>query len=225
MSRLIDISRKVSPEWKPHKSAGYSPERKIDFPVILKPDMPDARGRTTRGFAGGLHTGTHIDAPQHLFETKAFVNDIPLDTYMGEALLVDMYDKVPKGAIDDVDLEKAVGDKVKKGDILLVRTGWSNNYGKPNFQSDSPYLTCEAGEWCIRKGLKMVGADCHPTKPGEAATGFKPTLLGAGIPFLSDLDNLEEIKSERVTLIAFPLNFVGVEASMVRAVALEEDGK
>jgi arylformamidase len=223
MGRLIDISCTVTADWKPHGGPGYRPGRRVEFPVTLNPDMPDARGRTTREFRGGLHTGTHIDAPEHMHSGKAHVNDLPLETYMGEALVVDMQHKAPKGTIDAMDLEEAIGQKVKEGDMLLIRTEWSKNYGAENYHSDSPYLTAEAAEWCIQRGVRLVGADCHPTKHGDPASGFKLMVLGAGIPFLSNIDNLDQISKERVTLMAFPLNFIGVEASMVRAVVLEGD--
>jgi kynurenine formamidase len=43
------------------------------------------------------------------------------------------------------------------------------------------------------------------------------------VVLLAYLDHLDQVKQERVTLIALPLSIAGVEASPVRAVVLEAE--
>jgi len=57
------------------------------------------------------------------------------------------------------DLEKAT-PKIKKGDIVIIHTGW-NKYSGDNekYFLESPGLGREAGEWFVEKGVKCVGVD------------------------------------------------------------------
>ena len=58
--------------------------------------------------------------------------------------------------------------------------------------------------------------DCrtqHPIRVGDYAR--------AGIITMPYICNLNQISKRRVTLMAFPLNIIGVEASPVRAIVIE----
>ena len=57
------------------------------------------------------------------------------------------------------------------------------------------------------------GEDEHPVRVGDYAR--------AGIITMPYIRNLDQISKRRVTLIAFPLNIIGVEASPVRAIVIE----
>ena len=105
-----------------------------------------------------MHCTTHADSPAHVFEGGAFTDEIPLDSYYGTGVIVD----IPKGkwgVITADDLEKAT-PKIEKGDIVIVHTGWHHKYGdSTEYFCHSPGLYKEAGEWFVEKGVKAVGVD------------------------------------------------------------------
>jgi kynurenine formamidase len=87
----------------------------------------------------------------------------------------------------------------------------------------SPYLTIGATEWCIEKGVVIVGYDFYHgnDEPGAPRVFHNSrTLSEHGIVTMPYLKNLDRITKDRVTLIGFPLNIIGAEASPVRAVVL-----
>jgi arylformamidase len=189
---------------------------------VLSPEKPNSHGKSVRKFNGLLHTGTHVDSAQELRPEGIPVDRLPLDAFFGPALVADMTHKVPGGAIGAEDLEAEAGAELSPGERLLIRTDWSRHYGQPSFE-DSPWLTVEAAEWCIAREVSLIGVDFQPVRRGDQASQAKRVFAEHDIPFLSNLFGLDQLRSRRVTLIAFPLRLQDAEAAMARAVIVEED--
>src|SRR5499426_4729544 len=73
-----------------------------------------------------LHTGAHIDSPLHVFKDGITTAEITLDQVMGEALVVDLSFAGANHAVTIDDLKRGGADDVKKGDIVLLRTDWTD---------------------------------------------------------------------------------------------------
>ena len=56
------------------------------------------------------------------------------------------------------DLE-ASGVAVNRGDILMLHTGWDDKFDSPDYNLH-PYLSVDAAEWMVQKGIKLFGIDC-----------------------------------------------------------------
>jgi arylformamidase len=56
----------------------------------------DKEGWRLRLFSFGSHTGTHVDAPAHMQEAGATLDQLPLEKFIGEAQLIDVVDEFPK---------------------------------------------------------------------------------------------------------------------------------
>lgn len=224
MGRWIDISMALTDGLRSNHSRPGE-EFRITYD-ITPADDPDKR-KTVRRINTRLHAGTHIDCPEHLVVGGKRVDQFPIETFVGHAVVADMRHKVPRGVIMAGDLDAAVGRRVRAGDILIVRTGWNSRYTEPNFFSDSPYFHPDAAEWCIDKRVKMVAVDClcdpiaAELQIGEV-DAFKRRVLGAGILVMTNADRLDQITMEEVTLYGFPLRISPSEAAPTRAVVWEE---
>ena len=153
------------------------------------------------------------------------IHQLPLDLFIGDAVVADLRDKMPSKPITESDLERTVGGIVKRGDRVLLRTDLNNAYdgGSNEWMKASPYLTIGATQWFIDKGVAIVGYDFYHgnDEPGSPRVFHNSrTLSEHGIITMPYLKNLDRIASKRVTLIALPLNIIGAEASPVRAVVL-----
>ncbi len=62
-------------------------------------------------------------------------------------------------------------------------------------------------------------ADVHNM---DEVTAVHKTLLGGGVIVVEGLANLDQIQSEKVTFMAFPLKIAGGDGAPVRALAIEE---
>ncbi len=224
MGKWIDISMGVTDGLRTNSSRPGE-EVRITYDVSPEKDETGMK-RTVRRINTRLHIGTHIDGPEHMLPGAKRIDQYPLSTFAGRAWVVDMTRKVPKGMITTAELESLLGKKVRKDDILIVRTGWNSHYTAPDFFTDSPYFEPEAADWCAEKGIKMVVIDClsdaHGKEHEVKGPGFKLRLLSRGILTMTNADNLHEIAKDQVTLYAFPIKVIPSEAGLTRAVVWEE---
>ncbi|MCL4377327.1 MAG: cyclase family protein, partial [Actinobacteria bacterium] len=109
----------------------------------------------------GTHSGTHIDVPLHLLNNATSVDKMPLDNFIGEALFAEII----KNKNEKITLKDIKKLDIKKGDILIIRTGWEENKYRENYFTDFPYFSPETADYLISKEIKAVGADT-PTLDG-----------------------------------------------------------
>lgn len=108
-----------------------------------------------------LHTGSHVDFSKHVQADGETAVDVPLERVFGEALVVDLSFAEANHEISVADMEQ-YAPEIKPGDIVLVRTDWTEKqWGNfPTYYMESPYCAPEAAQWLIDRGAKAVGFDC-----------------------------------------------------------------
>jgi arylformamidase len=223
---VIDLSLELDPKnFGMRTPAGFKKDMQFDMEIIKEHDAPGGAGQIVRGVHMRLHAGSHVDAPEHNVRGGTQIHQLPLELFVGDAIIADLRDKLPGKAITEKDLQRAVGDRVHRGDRLLLRTDRNNTYdgGSEKWMMESPYLTIGATNWCIEHGIVIVGYDFyHGNDEPNAPRVFhnSRTLSEHGIITMPYLKNLHLITEVRFTLVAFPLKLIGAEASPVRAVAL-----
>lgn len=169
------------------------------------------------------HTGSHIDAPIHFFPQGKCLDDYPLETFMGPAVLIDVPDAQPYEVIDKKRL-LATGAKVRTGDIVLIRTGWGAKYGKPEYLTH-PSFTEDVAQWLVEQGVKMVGFDqitpeiAWAKRPKGYQYPMHRTLLGNEI-FIMEHLNLEREVPARMEVLALPVSLTRSNGSQARVVAM-----
>jgi arylformamidase len=226
IGKIIDLSLELDPKnFAMRTPAGFKKDMQFELEVIKEHDAPGGAGQIVRGVHMRLHAGSHIDAPEHNVPGGTQIHQLPLDLFIGDAIIADLRHKLPGKDITEADLEQAVGSRIRKGDRLLLRTDHNNTYdgGSERWMNESPYLTIGATQWCINKGAVIVGYDFYHgnDEPGAPRVFHNSrTLSEHGIITMPYLKNLDRISAERFTLIGLPLNLIGAEASPVRAVAL-----
>jgi arylformamidase len=223
---IIDLSLELdSRSFAMRTPAGFKRDMQFAMEVLKDHDAPGGAGQIVRGVHMRLHAGSHVDAPEHNVPGGTQIHELPLETFIGDAIVSDLRDKLPGKAINAQDLQAAVGGRVRRGDRLLLRTDHNNTYdgGSEKWMSESPYLTIGATRWCIDMGIVIVGYDFyHGNDEHDAPRMFhnSRTLSEHGVITMPYLKNLNLITMDRFTLIGLPLNIIGAEASPVRAVAL-----
>jgi arylformamidase len=108
-----------------------------------------------------LHTGSHVDFTRHVVADGETAADVSLDRVCGQALVVDLSFVDRNHGISVADLE-AHAPEIQKGDIVLVRTDWTEKHwgNFPTYYLESPYCQPEAAQWLVDKGAKAIGFDC-----------------------------------------------------------------
>ncbi len=169
------------------------------------------------------HTGTHADAPKHFLPNGTGIDKVPLDQFIGEAVILDVSDKGNGHGITDRDLELN-SNKVQDGDILLLYTGTSDFWGKSeNIRTNFSYLEPTAAEWIISHGVKCVGIDSFSMEKYGFQRGLThEKLLSNGIGIIEGLSSkLKEFVTRRMFMVCLPLPLDGIDGSPVRAIVFE----
>ena len=166
------------------------------------------------------HTGTHIDAPSHFVEGGQDVHDIPLETLIGPAMVIDVTREVKS-----ISAELLNAFPIPPGtERLLLKTGNGRLYDRgPEFVEDYVGITPDGARWIRDRGIKLVGIDYLSIGPYDLrGLETHKILLESGIVVLEGL-RLEEVQPGRYELVCLPINLMGVDGAPVRAVLFESN--
>jgi len=203
----------------------------IDISVPVRPDMPTWPGsvgvrltRTMRLEAGDsanvsrldcdLHVGTHVDAPWHVLEGGDTVEQLPLDTLIGVAVVTYPLEAEVITAGVLADLAIPLGTK-----RLLLRTRNSELWAKgiTEFRKDYVGLTVDAAQWVVDQGIGLIGVDYLSVQRYDDSPLTHQILLRAGVVILEGL-NLAGVEAGVYELICLPLHLIGAEGAPARAI-------
>jgi kynurenine formamidase len=211
---IIDLSRPIT-DGMYHFSGDPIPRVKT-FSTI------EETGWALTQFTLGSHSGTHVDAPSHAVKGGATIDTLPLEKFLGEAVVLDLSYKKPGEAITGENIEKAAGGRVRPSDIALILTGMAKHWGKEEYLTKYPYLTEDAAKWLVNSKVKLVGIDWLTVEKFGSKEGLTHrALLSSEIPIVENLVNLEKIKDERVLFVCFPIKLAGRDGAPARAIGIK----
>ena len=126
---------------------------------------------------------------------------------------------------------KAQGVDVRRGDSVLVRTGWGQYFAKDNAKylgEQSPGPGQDGARWIIDRGVRLAGDDTATFEKRPAAYGKE--LFSVHMMLLADngiyivencnLEAMADAKAYVALLILTPLRIQGATGSPLRAIAL-----
>jgi arylformamidase len=174
------------------------------------------------------HVGTHIEFPYHHFQNGLDAARYPLESLIGDALVLDISRWGNNECIPLSDLQKVAGNRIQKGDIVYFYTGFDRCY-RTEKQHYRPWFATEAIAWLVNLGIKVMGVDTSGIEvrnpDGSASTGQPnhETLLGAGIALVEYMANLAPLINKRFQTFILPVKLVGAEAFPVRVIGIETE--
>jgi arylformamidase len=212
--RLIDLSPPLGKETRAYPT---DPVFNITWHATIETD-----GANVSKIETGPHIGSHVDAPKHFIAGGMDISSMPLEAFMGPAVVID----APKRLGEDIVADDLSGADIRPGDIVLVHTGWGVRMNSDRFFEEGwPGFTSQAIQALIDLGVKAIGTDSPSADNSSGAEdgfpGHKTALL-AGLPIFEGLANLDQIVGKRLYFIGLPLRIEDAEASPVRAIAIVE---
>lgn len=219
MVRVVDLSHRLSAgnqrfklELAEHSVEEYLPQYRV--PVGEWYIMQDLEVCT--------HVGTHVESPYHALRTGPNIADLGTQALIGRAAVVDFTDKRENDPILAPELV-ARGAHIRESDIVLIRTGLSKHYGTPMYRR--PYVTFEAIEWLVERKIRALGVDCSgiENRQADSNEANHRRLLSENILIVEDLNNLDKLTELRCFFIALTLPIDGLDASMIRPLAVEPE--
>lgn len=166
------------------------------------------------------HTGTHIDAPAHMLAGGAYLDDMEISHFVGDATILDFSEE----GTTEIDLEslKPYEKRIRNAEFLILKTGWSKYWGDERYFGNFPALSEAAAEWLTGFNLKGIGIDAISIDAMKTTTfAVHKILMPKNIIIIENLTNLEGISKEYFMLSILPLKNKQGDGSPVRAVGIE----
>ena len=145
------------------------------------------------------HNGTHVDAPAHFLKDGKQIQQIGLDSFVGEC-----YVARHQGEVTKEDAEKILlkAEQVGAKDRILL--------------AGNLVVSVEAAEIFAKANIKLLGNESQSVGPVEAPMAVHLILLKAEIVLLEGVI-LTDVEEGRYFLSAAPLNLSTCEGAPCRA--------
>lgn len=194
--KYIDITKSISTGMKKYPS---DPSVRVSrFKSLKKGDSCNLSK-----LALGSHSGTHIDAPYHIFNNTNTVDKIAIKDLICKVLVADI-----KELSQEAFLKKTARQGI--GGVLLKD-------GKRK-----AYLTIEEAKVLVKNKIKVIGTEqmSIENSPGKSHPVHN-LLLSEGVIIIETLD-LGKVKPGRYRLICLPLKIAKGDGAPARVILIDD---
>lgn len=160
----------------------------------------------------GTQTGSHVDAPYHFSNEGATIDQMELDFFLGDAIVVRVTDKKAEEAITMEDIEP-YKEQITPGKIVLFNTNWYKKRGTEEF-FHHPYVNGEVAHYLVDQGVRFIGIDTINADqtggtefPVHDLFSEKRLMIGENWAYFDKID------FENPYVIAIPMKVVGCDGS------------
>src|SRR6266540_6466104 len=177
----------------------------------------------------GEHTGTHVDAINHMARQYRgqSIDTMPLTMFYTEGICLDLSYKSPRELIETADLERALSKtalEIKEGDTVLLYTDhYRRAFGTDDWHN-GPGVSADAARWLGQQ--KIASFVVETMAPGVLHVSNKEVhhICGElGFTHYENMINLYQLIGRgRFRFIGLPLKIRGGTGSPVRAIAVFE---
>jgi arylformamidase len=168
--------------------------------------MADGAGANVSQLSCGLHTGTHVDAPNHFIEGTRRVDQLDVNKLIGTCIVVEVDDAVDTIGVDHLPNLNGI-------ERILFKTRNSAFWSEPEkgFRTDFTHISHDAARKLADSDVVLVGIDYLSVEEfGSKDHPTHKTLLEKEIVILEGVD-LRQVPPGRYELICMPLKYIGGE--------------
>ncbi len=167
----------------------------------------------------GVHSGTHVDAPRHLFHGGLAIDQIPIESLIGDVQLLEIPGRI-RNITPKILKESGYDPNIKK---ILFRTANSEYWQKDplNFNTDYTAINVETAELLADQKMQLVGIDYFSISPISDLVTPHRILLEKGVIILENI-NLREINSGIYEIFCLPLKLVEADGAPARVILREK---
>ncbi len=158
------------------------------------------------------HLGTHIDPPAHFIDGGKTVDELPLDSFVGPGVVLDLRGKP---VLDRKTLSQAPMGRAKR---VLFKTDNGPRLLKKDFHEDYVHLARDGAEYLVNRGVLLIGIDYLSIErfmnPGAP---IHRKLLNAGVVILEGV-HLLSVPPGPYEVFCLPLPITGADGAPCRVV-------
>jgi len=205
--KIIDISWPISGDMTQYK------DRQLVF--VGQTHFIKHDGVSMSSILVSSHTGTHIDAPSHFLQEGKPLSQVPLETHIGKALVIDCT------GVPVITKEVLSRHTIPEGIILLCKT--DNSKKKVTDRYDPQFVAISecAARYLIERKIKAVGLDYPGLERGNKDHVVHALLLGNEIGIIEGL-RLEKVEPKEYFFCCLPIALQNTDGAPARAVLIEE---
>ncbi len=197
-SRIHDLTLPVDPSIPPFP--GDPPAKSEHYATIEK------EGWNEKQLTFNTHFSTHIDAPFHMVAKGKKLDDFPMETFVGEGVVLEL------NAEPDL-------DKIKEDDIVFFYTGHIAKLKTPAFFQKNPTISLPLAQRLVERKVRIVGIDSFTTD--NAPFYVHKFLFAKDILIVENLIHLDALVGKRCAFIIAPLKLINSDGAPCRVMARE----
>ena len=214
--KVIDLTHTITPDMPV-------------YPGTEQPKLTAANTHERDGFKETLltmfsHTGTHVDAPAHIFKGRRALDSFPPDAFVGKALVIDCRD-IGNGGSIGMERLRPYGELVNEADFLLFNIGYDKLWGTPDYFGDYPCIDDAVLDFIIEGNYKGIGFDVIGLDPVsyDHLKRHKRLFEARDMINIENLCNLHLCPKGLFSFACLPLKFEDSDGAPARAVAWYEE--
>jgi arylformamidase len=205
--KLYDISLTLSPQCVRWVTA--QPLELIDRKRMSRGDANNSSSIHT-----SVHAGTHVDAPFHFVADGVTIESLPLETFIGPALVCAID---PGSHITATDVSKAGLNGETR---VLFKTRNSDLLKKTAYDPSFAPFSVDGAKALVELGVKLVGLDYLSAAAADEQVPVHRAFLDHGVILLEGID-LSDVPAGRYELFCPPIKLGGSDGAPCRAVLRE----
>ena len=209
--KIWDISRTLSDELAPWP--GDTP-----FHFELTARLGENAVVNVGAIRMSVHNGSHADAVFHFEKNGATIDQAALETYIGQATVVDLTVHFSSGEQELITIEhlSPSGADLRQTSRLLVKTGvWPNS---SVFPERIPVVAPDVPDWLRSCGVRLIGLDLPSVDRIDAKVLQNHHALARSRIMIVESLDLSQIVAGVYNLVALPLKILGADAAPLRAI-------
>ena len=186
-------------------------------PVIERVSSLDSGDRLTASHLSvGCHVGTHVDAPAHFLKEGLPLDELPIRSFCGLAVVIDLRGKK---SIHKDDLRR---HSIPENHHVLLKTDNGSLLASAHFMTAYTYLEPAAAAYLCELNPQSIGIDYYSFDPYEAEEFTSHKIVAEhNLPAFVCL-NLGPVPAGTYSFAGLPLLLERTEASPVRAMVWRE---
>ena len=164
------------------------------------------------------NTGTYLDSPFHRYEDGKDLSELELSSLANlDGAVTRVKNLIAGRGIDALAFR---GVEVR-GKAVLIHTGWDSHWRTKQYFEGHQFITRDAAQFLADEGAALVGIDSYNIDDtSDLSRPAHSILLGAGIPIVEHMCNLEQLPLKGFKFFAVPVKVKGMGTFPVRAFAI-----
>jgi kynurenine formamidase len=233
--RFIDLTHSFS-----SKTVYWPTSDTFKLETVFQGETKNGFYYAANRFCAAEHGGTHLDAPIHFRVGGQRIDQIPIEKFIGQAVVVDVSEKALAMADYQVNIEdfqqwEAKNGKIPEHSMAFIYTGygryWQNRQkylGTEERGQDAvaklhfPGLHPQAAAWLAKeRRVKAIGLDTASIDYGQSKLFETHQILSQhSVAIFENIANLEQLPAIGATVIALPMKIEGGSGAPLRIVAM-----